>query len=120
MELIANQGSHVAVRTGCIYLLVQIDGVWKLANRLGQLYTPRGRFNFVRKGGKWLVSKRGEHVHISGGSPVEYAGQVRFGYNKDRGKLKSWSNASGHYLPEARLAHQAALPTALFEPFDRA
>jgi hypothetical protein len=119
MELIRNKGSSVVLRTGAIYRLVAVNGVWKLLTRSGTSYTARGTFNFVRRSGVYWASKRGEHIHISRGMPVEYAGAVRFGYNRDnRGKLKSWSNASGHYIPPPSLASQAGLPMDLFVPIE--
>ena len=118
---IPNQGSTIPIQTGAIYRLVEKEGVWKLVNRRGREYTARGRFNFVRFSGRLLVSKRGEHIHISGSQPVEYAGELRFGYNQsNRGRIKSWSNASGHYMPSALLAPQAGLPMELFEPIETA
>jgi hypothetical protein len=113
--LIVNKGSSNAVRTGAIYLLIDVDGRWKLQNRSGQLFTPRGSYNFVRRSGILRVSKRGEHVHISDGQPIEYPGEMRFGYDGvRRGRLRWWSNASGHYMPPAALASQAVLPMNLF------
>jgi hypothetical protein len=119
MTPIFNKGSTTAQRTGAIYVLLNVDGIWKLANRTGELYTARGRYNFVRKGGRILVSKAAEHIHLSGGLPVEYAGEVRFGYNRiSRGRIRSWSNASGHYQPPPSLAHQAGFPMDLFEAIE--
>ncbi|HSZ54882.1 MAG TPA: hypothetical protein VK797_04435 [Tepidisphaeraceae bacterium] len=118
MELIANKGSTTVLQAGAIYVLVEIDGRWRLRNRAGQTYSARGRFNFVRQGGRFLVSKRGEHIHLSRGWPVEYAGEIRFGYNKARGRVKSWSNASGHYRPDPALAPQAGLSMELFVPIE--
>jgi hypothetical protein len=116
MVLIHNKGSQTASRTGAIYLLIQADSRWKLRNRSGQLYTPRGSYNFVRRNGVIRVCKRGEHVHISRGLAIEYAGEVRFGYNTaTRGQLRWWSNASGHYLPAVDLAPQAGFPMDLFK-----
>lgn len=119
--MIFNQGSRVPIQTGAIYYLVERNGVWKLRNYAGAEYTARGRFNFIRLSGRLLISKRGEHIHISGGKPVEYAGVVCFGYNRmNRGRITRWSNASGHYMPSPLLAPQAGLPMALFEPIQTA
>lgn len=120
MPLIPNKGSTTALRTGAIYRLVEdVDGRWRLENRLGQRFTARGSFNFVRIGDRFFVSKRGEHVHISKAVDILYAGEVRFGYNRStRGRIRGWSNASGHYQPPAALAHQAGFPLDLFDPID--
>lgn len=120
MPLIPNKGTTTAQRTGAIYQLVEDEnGLWRLVNRRGQRFTAKGRFNFVRIGGHVLVSKRGEHVQISKGTDVLYAGEVRFGYNRStRGRMKRWSNASGHYQPPGALAHQAGFPLDLFAPIE--
>jgi len=103
--------------TGTIYQLVATPNGWKLLNRSGQLFTPRGLYQFARHGGRLRVSKHGEHTHITGGGPVEYAGEVRFSYNRrSRGRLLWWSNGSGHYKPPAEHAAQAGLPMASFVP----
>jgi filamentous hemagglutinin len=119
MTLITNKGTTTPLRTGAVYVLFERNGAWKLRNHLGQEFTARGRFNFVRQAGTLRVSKTGEHIHISRGNPVEYAGEVRFGYNRsNRGVIRKWSNASGHYQPLASLALQAVLPMDLFKPID--
>lgn len=119
MTLIFNKGSTTAQRTGTVYDLLKVDGDWKLVNRRDDRYTPKGRYNFICKDGRIRVSKAGEHVHISRGAPVEYAGEVRFGYNQaGRGKIRAWSNASGHYMPPASLAPQGCFPMELFEAIE--
>lgn len=119
MVPIVNQGSPTAFRKGAVYLLIKVGERWKLQNRFsGEYFTPKGRYNFVRMiSGAYRVSKRGEHVQLSSANPVAYAGEVRFGYNTaNRGQLREWSNASGHYVPRSDLAHQAQLPMELFRP----
>lgn len=117
MQPIKNKGSASPYRTGAVYLLVEEGGRWRLQNRRGDRFTARGLFNFVRLAstGEFLASKTGEHVHISRGQDVWYAGQIRFGYNRaTRGRIKMWSNGSGHYRPPDDLAYQARLPLHLF------
>ncbi len=45
------------------------------------------------------MAKRSQagHTGLTGGQDVRYAGQMSF----SKGKLKTWDNASGHYLPDA-------------------
>jgi hypothetical protein len=115
MVLLPNLGSSTAYRTGAIYRLVWTATGWKLVNGRGQHYTARGSYQFVRVAGIFRVSKNGEHVHITAGRPVEYAGQIRFGYNRStKGQIRHWSNGSGHYKPPPSLAAQAGLPMDRF------
>ena len=115
--LFYNRGSPHPVFTGVIYQVVSTPRGWKLLNRRNQLFTPAGTYQFARHGGLLRASKQGEHVHITSGDPVEYAGQVRFSYNRRRrGQLVWWSNGSGHYWPLPEYAGQAGLPIDLFVP----
>ena len=115
MVLFSNKGSPHPYRTGTVYALLAVNDRWRLVNRRGSDFTPRGLYQFVQIKGRIRVSKKGEHIHISHGVAVEYAGQIRFGYSPPRrGQLLWWSNGSGHYLPTADLASQANLPIELF------
>jgi len=38
----------------------------------------------------------GGHTSLTGGGPVQYAGNMHF---TKSGQLTSWNNGSGHYLP---------------------
>ena len=50
---------------------------------------------------------------------VSPTGSVTFARNGDRaGSVISWNNASGHYIPDPRYAHQAGLPLDLFKAYD--
>ena len=46
------------------------------------------------------MAKRSQagHTGLTAGQDVRYAGQMNF----SNGKFKSWNNASGHYLPDAK------------------
>ena len=118
VTLIFNKGPTTAYRYGTVYTLRQISGRWRLMSRAGSLYTPAGTYKFVVSvGGELRVSCLGEHIVISGGAPVEYAGQMRFARGKsERGTLLFWGNDSGHYKSSASLAHQTGLPMNLFAP----
>ncbi len=61
--------------------------------------------------------KKTLQIHCLSGAQqsLDEAGQIRFGHNKNnRGQIKYWNNASGHYKPLADLAGDACLPLDLF------
>ena len=57
---------------------------------------PNQQYNFVRtRDGEMLLHNRYRHPSIAEGKQVLYAGEIYF----NNGKLKWWSNGSGHYQP---------------------
>lgn len=64
----------------------------------------------------------GGHIDIARGNNVDFAGQIRFGHNKNsKGQIKYWNNGSGHYKPSsdlAGLAGNAGLLLDLFTPYN--
>jgi hypothetical protein len=79
------------------------------------LYVPNSLYIFVRtQGGETLMHPRLRHAALARGEPVRYAGEAYF----ESGALRWWSNASGHYRPDAGHAPQAGLPMALFRSWD--
>lgn len=87
----------------------------------GLISRPDGTYNFVRTQGRrridqrMLISAKAGHAQLSQGSPVVYAGTIRF----SRGALEWWSNYSGHYQPIAEFRDQAQLPGDKFVPWQR-
>lgn len=87
----------------------------------GLISRPDGTYNFVRTQGRRLVDQRllisakAGHAQLSQGSPVVYAGTIRF----SRGALEWWSNYSGHYQPIAEFRDQAHLPDEKFVPWQK-
>lgn len=72
---------------------------------------PNQQYNFVRtRDGEMLLHNRYRHPSIAEGKQVLYAGEIYF----NNGKLKWWSNGSGHYQPGADDAAQANLPMERF------
>ena len=47
---------QASARTGAVYVLLEVNGVWKLINRSDEKFTARGRFNFVVIDGTIRVS----------------------------------------------------------------
>ncbi len=119
--LLHNVGPTVPAYSGRIYELRQVDGRWKLmSDSAKSQYTPAGTYTYVADelGTLW-VSAKVEHIVLSGGRPVRYAGLARFSRSRAaRGELVFWDNASGHYKPPADLARQAGLPMSRFVPRD--
>lgn len=119
MRLFGNQRDPIPARRGTTYTLRrEPDGRFVALGRTGQQIRPKGLYQFATMpDGTVRVSCFGEHVHLTGGGPVRYAGQARFKRGRrGRGTLVWWSNGSGHYLPDAALAAQAGLPVELFVP----
>lgn len=87
----------------------------------GLITRPDGTYNFVRTQGRrrmdqrLLISAKAGHAQLSQGSPVVYAGTMRF----SRGALEWWSNYSGHYQPIAEFRDQAQLPGDKFVPWQK-
>jgi RHS repeat-associated protein len=100
---------------------IKFDGnKWIYTNSLGQKRTPNGLYNFVAKDRKIHITRQqyngaGGHIDNSKGLNVDFAGQVRFGHNKsNRGQIKYWNNASGHYRPTSLYSNQAGFPQNLY------
>ncbi|MGB5970211.1 MAG: polymorphic toxin-type HINT domain-containing protein, partial [Spirulinaceae cyanobacterium] len=92
---------------------------WRTKAPLNKKYTPDGLYNFVVKGEKTYISRTsGGHIDISGGTNVDFAGQVRFGKHKKKGTLKYWNNHSGHYRPPAYASSNAPFDPELFKNYD--
>lgn len=100
------------------------DGMkWRYKTPQGKVLTPNGEYNFVVQEGKIYIARQkfswGSHIDIARGNKVDFAGQIRFGHNKNnRGQIKYWNNASGHYKPLADLAGNAGLPLDLFRQYN--
>lgn len=85
------------------------------ANNHG-VYVPNQQYNFVRtREGEMLLHNRYRHPSIAEGQQVLYAGEVFF----NNGKLKWWSNGSGHYQPDVEDATQANLPMDYFYSYQQ-
>lgn len=105
--------------------LVHENGKWREVRPNGKRWTARGQYAFVVQGGHiWAVKGRNiagvtpGHTEAARGGRVEYAGNIRFGNGANsRGVLRSWSNASGHYLPAASFAANAGLPMGKFKAY---
>jgi len=82
------------------------EGVYQMP---GGSVPPPGSYDFVVQDGRLLVGRG--HYALSGGRPVEYAGEITF---SETGTLTSWSNASGHFRPSAGFAGNANLPLQSF------
>jgi hypothetical protein len=98
------------------------DGKWVTVSSSGDVFTARGRYVFVTQGGKITVGRAPrtmgfrqevKHIDLSKGVPVEYAGEVEF---TQKGQVRTWSNDSGHHLPDPKFAPQAGLPMDRFRP----
>jgi hypothetical protein len=99
------------------------NGKWVTVSSSGDVFTARGKYIFVTHDGKITVARASDvlrgrpeakHIDLSRGNPVDYAGEVDF---TQKGELRSWSNNSGHYRPDANLANQAELPMGQFKPY---
>jgi len=90
--------------------IVNEGGKWKeiASGRSFERRTPKGRYDFVIQDGRiWAVRSAGPfgHTEAAQGGRVTWAGMVTF---NSSGALKSWDNASGHYLPTGSFAENAA------------
>ncbi len=113
-------GDAVALESRA-FRLVMVDGKYHLKTNTGQLYTPRGSYDFVTMpDGSIRVAKPNSnpdfstHLGLSGGGEVKYAGSITFDNSRN---ITIWNNSSGHYLPPSTLAGNAGLPFNLFNPF---
>lgn len=109
--------------------LFEEDGRWFTRNASGTcVRTATGRYDFVTVRGMIYVERHGRrshsfsravgHIDLARGLLVDYAGEVRFSGRRNRGILRLWSNASGHYQPSPEDHSKACLPTGEFERFD--
>jgi hypothetical protein len=72
---------------------------------------PNARYVFVTEiDGAIRMHPTFRHQVLASGQPVAYAGEAQFLH----GRLEWWSNASGHYRPDADHASQAGLPMETF------
>jgi hypothetical protein len=96
---------------------------WRYQTPDKKVFTPNGEYNFVVQGGQIYIARQkfalGGHIDIGRGNNVDFAGQIRFGHNKNnKGQIKYWNNVSGHYKPSVSSASNAGLPLDLFTPYD--
>jgi hypothetical protein len=101
------------------YKLIQTeDGRFKYRMPNGDLRTPKGTFDFVQVDGEIRIAPPKNdpnvsgHLSLSKGKDVDFAGTIQF---SQKGDLKSWDNASGHYRPAAEHAPAVDLPQDLFK-----
>ncbi|PHJ54829.1 hypothetical protein VF14_34510 [Nostoc linckia z18] len=95
---------------------------WRYQTLHKKIFTPNGEYNFVVQGGQIYIARQkfalGSHIDIARGNNVDFAGQIRFGHNKNnKGQIKYWNNLSGHYKPSANFASNAGLPLYLFRAY---
>lgn len=97
---------------------------WRYKTSYGAVRTPNGQYNFVVQAGKIYIGRQqfngiGGHIDIARGQNVDFAGQIRFGHNsRNRGQIKNWNNASGHYKPSANFVNNTGLPLNRFIPYN--
>ena len=101
--------------------LILHNGKWRTIKGDSE-WSATGLYIFVRLNGHFYICKANlggggiGHIELSQGRPVDYAGEVQFAGRKNRGLLRFWNNASGHYQPSASAAYEAHLPMPLFQP----
>lgn len=96
--------------------LVRDNGEWKI-NRNGKLETPKeGVYTFVTQDGKIYVGdgRNPFHIDLSGGKPVDYAGELNLISIKGKIQVGEWANNSGHYRPGNEYADRVGLPLENF------
>ena len=112
------------------YELFEEDGRWFTRNASRTVVrSASGRYDFVTIEGEVYVERHGRrstsfsravsHIDLARGRPVEYAGEVFFSGRHERGTLRKWNNASGHYQPWPSDRHHAGLPSCKYEDFDK-
>lgn len=104
------------IRNWTKWPLLNIGGKWVLKSG-DKFRSATGRYQFVTQGGRVWVSKKAGHYEIAGGKAVDFAGEIVFGNRRNRGILKFWNNASGHYLPDFYLNCWSTLPLAYWTRF---
>lgn len=110
-------------------ILVKEGETWYERRPNGQKWRATGTYSFViQKGKVWAVKPTDRmdaagkgHTEAAAGGRVEYAGMAEFGSSeKQRGILRTWRNASGHYKPVAEfkdVAVKAGFDEKRFEAF---
>jgi RHS repeat-associated protein len=105
-------------------LLEQRDGKWVEVTPSGEVRSATGRYNYVVQDGTMYGSRirmevgqqQAGHADLARGSEVDFAGEVTFSGRTNRGQVRNWNNASGHYTPDPTAAPQAGLPMEQFQP----
>lgn len=60
------------------------------------------------------------HINLSGGDPVEFAGEIRFRSKRPgRGRLLYWNDKTGHYNDPARPMDPLIVPQLPIKDFQR-
>src|SRR4030095_6673598 len=107
-----NPRKYLEVNRAEIGTLAQFFGEYRMTrgDARGQVL-PNARYVFVTEAsGALRMHPRYRHPVLAAVRPVAYAGEAEFRH----GQLEWWSNASGHYRPDANHAVQAGLPLARF------
>jgi filamentous hemagglutinin len=110
-----------AIRAG--FRLEERAGKWVTVAPDGTTRTATGRYLFVTMGGLVFVCRQRRHevalshCDLSGGDPVDYAGEIQFSGRSNRGQVRWWDNQSGHYEPQPVDANKATLPLDFFRPW---
>lgn len=87
-----------------------VNGKWieHADGRTAPTRTAKGSYDFVVIGGSiWAVKSNSRdlgHTEAAGGNRVSWAGVISF---DKQGRLKTWTNASGHYLPAGSFSQNA-------------
>ena len=93
-------------------MLEKRNGKWVTVSSSGDVFNAKGRYIFVQQNGNITVGRMGVvydsriragHIDLSGGAPVDYAGEVQFSGTTNPGRLRYWTNGSGHYRPPEAL-----------------
>ncbi len=101
------------------FRLEQRGEKWVTLNeRTGTVRSATGRYTFIQEGNRIYVNRasRTDHIDLSRGRNVDYAGELQFSGRHARGSLRWWSNRSGHYQPSAADAPTTGLPMGSFRP----
>lgn len=96
--------------------LTNINNEW-MVDVNGNMQTPReGAYTFVTQDGKIYIGEGRDpyHIDLSGGNPVDYAGELRLSDVGGKIEVTEWSNSSGHYKPGADYKDSAGLPSDKF------
>ncbi|NJK75481.1 MAG: hypothetical protein HC849_30920 [Oscillatoriales cyanobacterium RU_3_3] len=96
--------------------LTKINNEW-MVNVNGNMQTPReGAYTFVTQDGKIYIGEGRDpyHIDLSGGSAVDYAGELQLSNVGGKIEVTEWSNSSGHYKPIADYKEQSGLSPATF------
>jgi hypothetical protein len=99
-------------------------GKWVEIRPDGKIRSATGEYDFVTKDdtiyivrlNRRMGGRRIGHIDLAQGRGVHYAGLIHCSGRRNRGRIRWWSNNSGHYKPSPELANQAELPMELFTP----